>query len=303
MAKKPGAKKVSEGKGLLMNPKNMSSKKGKGLMSARGSQSKRRFGETAAEGSIRNAITNQKAGVTTQVGNLINDQIESQGSSNPYAGVVEPGMSDVVNVNDRAFGRGGYDDVVASQYQNALKNNEATWRQQSEDFEQMAAERGWTPGSEVYNSQKANLQKGQAQEKANLYAQAQGLGMQGQSLGIEGESARVSANRGRFTDLGSLQDRQIGLNNSRRNLSASDAAVLQGMTDPQFSQYAAQPFQYEMAKLGPEATKYAAGAGASGAVQSAGIYAGAQKETTAMNNDAALARLQYEQRTGMRYGG
>lgn len=295
-------KNKNKGRGLIMDKSGASSKRGRGLMSASANRSGRRFGESAAEGSIRNAATNQKAAITTGVGDLINKQMDAQKQS-AYDGISMPGQNEVVQVNDKAYGRGGYDDVVQSQYQNALANNEAQWQQQSKDFEQMAAERGWTPGSEVYNSQKQNLQKQQAQERQNLYGQAQQLGMQGQSLGIEGESARVNAQRGRFTDLSTQAQQQLGLQQGRRNESASDAAVLQGMTDPQWAQYQQQPFQYQMGKLGPEATKFAARASAAGNVNAAGIMAGAQQNVANTQAQSALDQLSAQQTMGLKYQG
>lgn len=311
MARKP--RKKSSGKGLL-------TKKGE----AKYFKGTRNPWENKTRGSLREKSEREQVQLSNRRGDLINQQIEAQKASNPYDDIYIPTQDDVAQVqqgptvNNDVYGRSGFDDVVSQQFANSMSNIQRQQDRQTKDFEQMAAERGWTPGSEVYKEQKSLLNQSQAQQQNNLLSQAQQLGMQGWQTAQSGESQRINSNlgvndqqfnqqRGRFADLSTQGQQQLGYNTGRRNLAASDAAVMQGMADPNFANYLNQPFQYQLGKMGADTSKAVASTNAAGQVNaatgSAGIYAGAQRDTTAMNNDAALARLQYEQRTGMRYGG
>lgn len=68
------------------------------------------------------------------------------------------------------------------------------YQQQSQDFEQMAANRGWTPGSENYNREKTRLEQSQNEARQQAYAanQSNAVSSAGQLFNI-GTSAHSNA--------------------------------------------------------------------------------------------------------------
>jgi hypothetical protein len=62
-----------------------------------------------------------------------------------------------------------YQDQV---YQDFARNADPQFQKQQEDFEQMAAERGWTPGSKLYDRQKKSLLDTQEGQRQSIRTQA-----------------------------------------------------------------------------------------------------------------------------------
>lgn len=121
------------------------------------------------------------------------------------------------------YGYGGLQDVMGSQdlqaerrriedayYQDQERLMGGQMQREKEDFEQMAAERGWTPGSEVYNEQKQLLNQSQDSTRQGWANQAQQAGlqeMQGQ-YGLSAEERARQIKEYEAQRYGSFQEAQ-----------------------------------------------------------------------------------------------
>ena len=76
-------------------------------------------------------------------------------------------------------------------YNTYLNRHQKDFDREKEDFEQMAAGRGWVPGSQVYNSEKSRLEQSQSDRKDAAITQASAIsGTNAQQFFDVGEGAR-----------------------------------------------------------------------------------------------------------------
>lgn len=84
-------------------------------------------------------------------------------------------------------------DQIDQTYNTYLSRHQKDFDREKEDFEQMAANRGWVPGSQVYNSEKSRLEQSQADQKNTALTQAQAVaGTNAQQFFDVGSNARNS---------------------------------------------------------------------------------------------------------------
>lgn len=140
--------------------------------------------------------------------------------SSPYSSMYE-GLQQRMSTEDMQSERRRIEDAY---YQDQERLMGGDMKQEMADFEQMAAERGWTPGSEVYEREKSRLETNQASTRqgwANQAAQAGLSEMQGQY---------ALSSQERAAQLGERQDQRYG--------SLGEAQQLMGTyTGPQQGQF------------------------------------------------------------------
>lgn len=115
-------------------------------------------------------------------------------------------------------------DIEQRLYDDQARLNEPAMAREREDFEQMAASRGWTPGSEVYNEQKALMGQNQAETRRGWGAQATQQGLTEQ----QGMYNLSATDRNRL--LGEAKDQRYGSYQEAQGL-------MQGAGGPQMGQF------------------------------------------------------------------
>lgn len=242
-----------------------------------------------------------------------NNYITAQGQNMASAGLDQAGQNlskpyDPSNLYDVGQGKGTMqasnkfyqsdpNQLVQGQQQQMYNNQMALLKpqmdQQKEDFEQMAAERGWTPGSEVYQRQKQALADDQS--RTMLQAQNQAYDQANSSLNtmnnIYGQGAATSIGAG-----GNLYNNQYQADMNQRYQPLSDVSQINGAMQPYYTQQNNEANRTQDIYKTNLQGKYgninaatsasgqvrAAGAQAAGGVTSAGIYADATRDAAAI---------------------
>lgn len=122
------------------------------------------------------------------------------------------GMSKVYGEGDLEGARNKAADSV---YNRQMRQLEPQMKQERQEFEQMAAERGWVPGSEIYEREKSRMGESQRRQQQDISDQAYQTGSQEMSQ-MRGYSAED-------------RSRQIGEMEALRSRPIAEAEQLMGM--------------------------------------------------------------------------
>lgn len=176
---------------------------------------------------------------------------------------------------------------------------EPTLQKQLADFEEMAANKGWTPGSKVYEQQKALLQQEQQQTRESWQSKAveQGLNELSELTGLSNQQINQQLDWYDKNRYGSLQEANALYGQSGQvNLGETGKynQVNYGSNMDYMGAYNTQQqikAGMENAKVGASATVGAAQAGASGQIGAASIYANQQAQQPMQDANAQLYML------------
>ena len=202
-------------------------------------KSRKRPWENKQEKRLRDTVRQgnldaQQAGNQFQGGAI--DQMQQQ--QDPYGNIADPGNYSGDQMREQ---------MAQQYYQNFMQNEGANQATEREDFEQMAANRGWAPGSEIYNQEKSRLEKSQNQARENAL-------FTGYTSG--GQEGRADYG----TSVAGMAPR-ANMASTKRYSGVADTMATRGMA-PDNSQYQNEAFQgYEAAKNRAAAGRMGGGGG------------------------------------------
>lgn len=172
------------------------------------------------------ALVNQQQVQAGALGNIasgkigeINTAMNTQLDPNTYGKAEVFNSAAYMDPQAQAQRRQEFTDNTYNAY---MQRAQPEMQKQSEDFEQMAANRGWTPGSEVYETQKKALYQAQEDQKQQIRSQA--YTQSGQEVMNDLSNAQT-ANTAHNTSVGTAYDQ----GNKVRTQSLSDFGMLTGL--------------------------------------------------------------------------
>jgi len=128
-------------------------------------------------------------------------------------------------------------DIEQKLYDSQARLAEPQMQQERENFEQMAAERGWSPGSKVYQQEKDRMEQNQSSTRQGWMSQATQQGL-GEMQGMYGMSAQ---DRQRM--LGEAKDQRYGSYQEAQQMMGGAGGPQQGQfQQAKFGQVAPQNF-------------------------------------------------------------
>lgn len=292
------------------SPKRKQNAAGRGLLAGKYKKTGPRQWENKNETTMRNQVESQAIQLGNDRNTLYRQQVQNQ-ASNPYTdpNAALPTRADLPTYDRNFFGGQGAEkmmsDYTGKVFRNKMANLQPQMARQTEDFEQMAAERGWTPGSEVYKEQRTLHDANQNQQMQNIQTQAM-QDSQGY-MGTLGNTINTGYQMGRqgVDDAAALAGNHAQRNIDMRNLPASDLAIRQGMMDPRLSQYGQYGYEGYQGAQNRQAGIKQAGIGAAGQVNAAGAMGAAGTQQEQLRQQGEDRRLQFRQQTGYgaNYGG
>lgn len=180
-----------------------------------------------AEGGSQN-INDKFTGLTPSQGEVINQQTAGDIALGSFANTLTPEIWESYNEPfDWTQGPQNPvgDDFNAWRQSQIDQGNQAfdarmnpVFQQEKEEFEQFAANHGWTPGSEVYDREKSRMEQGQNDARTQGYFQA---------------SQDAGQNARQFFDIGTeARGNYLGEQFSQRNLPLTEYGMLKGAQSP-----------------------------------------------------------------------
>lgn len=174
--------------------------------------------ETSNDANIRNIDQGNNIGLGQAATGALNSGIQ-QFQQNPidFSQFQKPNTDTSVFTDPSQ--RQKYEDQVYNNYMRTAAPEQA---KQMEDFEQMALNRGWTPGSEVYNAEKNRIEREQQGQRDNIRTQA--MQQSGTEWERSGNMAQTGMNQG-WTNL----NNSYNWANTQRTQGLQDYQTLNGM--------------------------------------------------------------------------
>lgn len=187
------AKKRQSPQGILTAPAKTAPKAKKKLPA----QGKRPF-LNARESQVVNRRVNQDLRLARQGGQQLGDLERNFAQDIDFGALPQaPGMPDWEAAPSSPVGQDfakWRQDQIDQNYQTYMSKMEPEFAQELDEFEQAAANRGWVPGSDVYNREKSRIEARQGQQKQEALTTAQNTaGQNAQQFFNIGTTARGNA--------------------------------------------------------------------------------------------------------------
>lgn len=193
----------------------------------------------------------QQQGIIQGQGQSVKDltdfgNTQFQGVKDAYSQPFDLSQAGAVPTNDEAY-RSSIEQANIDRFN---RQYDKQFSREKSDFEMMAGQRGWTPGSEVYNNEKTRLEGSQNTARENAIDQARISGGAEQQRLFDMQSQTYGTNRDNYV---ATRDRP------QQEYAATQGLIAQNPLWNQWSQNSQQNFQGQQAQLDRNQTMKIAG--------------------------------------------
>ena len=183
----------------------------------------------------------QQQGIIQGQGQSVKDltdfgNTQFQGVKDAYSQPFDLSQAGAVPTNDEAY-RSSIEQANIDRFN---RQYDKQFSREKSDFEMMAGQRGWTPGSEVYNNEKTRLEGSQNTARENAIDQARISGGAEQQRLFDMQSQTYGTNRDNYV---ATRDRP------QQEYAATQGLIAQNPLWNQWSQNSQQNFQGQQAQL------------------------------------------------------